>query len=122
MDIGNELSLVTWVRKSKEEGTHTPMKAMKQVETDPDLVVSQSLEFVGQILGDTTRQEMGKGQQLMKALVKDRVRRGGEMGRDEGKKERGSLASQCSGYQWSLLTGLTEPATKQRETVKLPDT
>lgn len=42
---------------------------VKQVESDPDLVVSLSLNFAHQILGDTTRQEMGKGQRLMNDLV-----------------------------------------------------
>lgn len=53
------------------ESTHTPTWRVKQLETDPVLVVFPSLNCAGQSLGDTRRMDMGKGQSLMKALVKD---------------------------------------------------
>lgn len=100
-------------------GTELGCVTMKQ-ETDPDL--KASLNSVRQILGDTVKQEGGKDQKLMKALVKDMVRkvcqhqklsemkRGGEMWRYVDMKEKESLASHCYDCRCSLLTGQTEPA------------
>lgn len=92
---------------SEEEGDRTPLQAVSQVETEPDLVDSLSL---------------GRGYRV-KALVKDRVREGeiyqqqkrsetkseGEMEGCEGTEETGSPASHCSGCRCSLLTGPPEP-------------
>lgn len=130
LEIGTELRSLTQVRKSQKECAHMPMQAMKMIETDYGLVVSLSLKFAGQILGDPMRQEMRRGQRPTNALMKDMVTKGeicqhqewskmeraGEMGRCE---KTGNLASHCSGCHCFLLSGLTEPAIKQtKQTVK----
>lgn len=102
-------------------------------ETDPDL--KASLNCVGQILGDTVKQEVRKDQKLMKALVKDMARKVCqhqkrsemktvvEMRRYVDMKEKENVASHCCDCLCSLLTGLTEPAIKQKtQTVIHPDT
>lgn len=108
-EIGGLLLFVT------QKGTCIPIYATKQVETVPDLVVSPSLTIAGQILGDTMRQDIGEGQRLVNALLKDRVRKGqichqerfemrraGTMGRCEKTVSRASHVPCC---HCSLLTG-----------------